>query len=107
MNLQASLLRPTLTCTTLINTAVMLVAGLGFASAIAAEPPAPQTTEQAAQAVDVCRQAGADYRKLYTIEEANRSITICQKDNQYYHVTTETRTRLVVRYAASVPSGKF
>ncbi len=62
----------------------MIVAGLGLTHAIASEPTTPKTKHT----VDVCRQAGADYTQLYTIEEETRSITICQKGSQYYYVTT-------------------
>jgi hypothetical protein len=69
---------------TLIGSTLMVVAGLGLTHAIAAEP-VPQTVTQR---VDVCRQVGAEYQELYTIEEATRSITICQKGDQYYHIIT-------------------
>lgn len=69
---------------TLIGSTLMVVAGLGLTHTIAAEP-APQS---ATQRVDVCRQVGVEYQELYTIEEATRSITICQKGDQYYHIIT-------------------
>ncbi|MDX2242810.1 MAG: hypothetical protein NW224_19195 [Leptolyngbyaceae cyanobacterium bins.302] len=74
MNLQARL----------IGTTVMIVAGLGLTHAIASEPASQKTAQQS----DVCRQAGSEYTKLYTIEEDTRSITICQKGQKYYYVTT-------------------
>lgn len=95
MNLQASL----------IGTTFMVVAGLGLIHAIAAEPtpakPTQQFAEQVSQQVDVCRQTNAAYRKLYTIEESDYAITICQSGNQYYHIKSEKSNRLVVRYAAN------
>lgn len=68
----------------LIGSTLTVVAGLGITHALASEP-ASQTLNQQP---DLCQQAGADYRKLYTIEEATRSITICQKGEQYYHIIT-------------------
>jgi len=68
----------------LIGSTLMIVTGLGLAHAIASEP----TASSANQHMDLCQQAGAEYRQLYTIEEATRSITICQKGDQYYHITT-------------------
>lgn len=68
----------------LIGSALMVMAGLGLTGAIAAEP----TPATAQSRLDLCQQAGAEYRELYTIEEATRSITICQKGDQYYHIVT-------------------
>jgi fructose-1,6-bisphosphatase/sedoheptulose 1,7-bisphosphatase-like protein len=88
----------------LISATLMMVSGFAMSAAIAAEPTAKSpehSAEQTAQRVDVCQQAGAAYRQLYTIEDANRAITICQKANQFYYITTEKTGRLVVRYATN------
>lgn len=68
----------------LISTTLMIVAGLGLTHAIAAEPVPSKTAQQ----VDVCRQAGSEYTKLYNIEEQGRVITICQKGDKYYYINT-------------------
>lgn len=68
----------------LISTTCMIVAGLGLTHAIAAEPVPPKTAQQ----IDVCRQVGSEYVKLYTIEEQGHAITICQKGDKYYYVTS-------------------
>lgn len=78
MNLQVKLFSTTLT----------IVAGLGLTHAIASEPTPQKPAQQIAQQSDVCRQYGAEYTKLYTIEEAARSITICKKGTKYYYVAT-------------------
>jgi len=78
----------------LFSTTLMVVTGLSLSYttwqpvARAEAPKAAQTPKitQTAQRVDVCRQAGADYREMYTIEEETRSITICQKGKNYYYV---------------------
>jgi hypothetical protein len=78
MNLQAKL----------VSTTLMIVAGLGLTHAIASEPEPQKMAQQIAQQANVCRQYGAEYTKLYTIEEEARSITICQKGTKYYYFTT-------------------
>ncbi len=78
----------------LLSTTLMVVTGLGLSYTTwqpTARAEAMKTTQaskvtQAAQRVDVCRQIGRDYREIYTIEEENRSITICQKGKKYYYV---------------------
>lgn len=66
---------------TLASTILMMAGGLGWSGAIAAEP-ATSTVQQP----DVCRQVGEDYREVYTIDEENQSITICQKEGAYYYI---------------------
>lgn len=75
----------------LISTTLMVVSGLGLSyptwqSAAQAETATQPT--QVAQRVSVCRQAGDDYREMYTINEEKRTITICQKGNKYYYIQT-------------------
>lgn len=67
-----------------LTSALLMLTGLGWNGAIAAEP---QT--HMAQRSDVCRQAGEDYREVYTIDEETRSITICQKEEKYFYVAQE------------------
>ena len=93
MNLQVRLIS---TC--------MIVAGLGCPHAIAAEPIPAKVTQATAQSTaqrfDACRQAGAEYSEVYTIEDGNRAITICQKGNKYYYITQANSDRRLVRYAS-------
>ena len=68
----------------IITSTVMVVAGLALTQAIAGAT-APKT----AQAPNLCQSAGAGYSELYTIDEPQQRITICQKGSRYVYVTTQ------------------
>ncbi len=70
---------------TFMASVVVALAG-GMDAAIAAQP---QPVQVQAQKPSVCRQYGAAYQDLYTIEvDSQQTITVCQKGQQYYYVRT-------------------
>ena len=66
----------------IITSTIMVVAGLALTQAIAGA-----ATPKTAQNPNVCQSAGAGYSELYTIDEPQQRITICQNGSRYVYVT--------------------
>jgi hypothetical protein len=84
---------------TLAVSILVALVGVGLEPAIAT-PPASQAQ---GQKPSVCRQYGAAYQEVYTLEvDSQQNLTVCQKGNQYYYVKT---TKSPISSALPAPNG--